>query len=436
MARGFPSQDHGKRDDLTGIFLLAFSPIIVSMIIGAIWDHGHADIARFHGYIRYLELWPIYTIGKFLDLSNVPGFGEVIRIVDTVCAPDGLICTREFNEVAWQEISNASFIINAVILLFLIFNYIRWIWSTLHKHPEMRFTRTHNLKSFMIEMRQLYPHLEIFSRLDMISKPIHDATWGMSLTSREFAMVHALIRAWHRDDDGNHLPVLNRRKAESTFVQQLGRELVFRSTVRTKDDKELLISPVLSVSETMVMAAIMPLVAATDTEMPAEAFDDARSVSNEVLAWCWTHFKVNPKAPDDLSWMRPEIDLEFPRSVINKYIRHQEVQRMLRRHAYVRTAIHGLMLQARRLGVLSAADLRWLRFYDRPFWYAIQNIGRPSCFAEAAGIGSHFRNEVKAGKPLKHPCVDEAITALDTAITSYAYTDDEVERYIKKHLKP
>ena len=74
-------------------------------------------------------------------------------------------------------------------------------------------------------------------------------------------------------------------------------------------------------------------------------------------------------------------------------------------------------------------------FRSRQFWYVIQNIGRPSCFAEGAAVSCHFRHEVLERKPIERPRLDEAVNALSFAITSFAYTAEDVHKYREQERK-
>jgi hypothetical protein len=429
----------GSSGGIGGIIMLFLSPLIAAYLFEMLWNQHRTGISTFLGYVRLIELWPFYALSETLNLSDLPGFSAIVRIVDEACAPASIFsgCSKDFNQVSWQELTSVSFIINTVILVFLTCLYLKWFLKSQSTHPLLKYTRTHNIKSFMTEMQQTHAHLRIFSKLDLIEKPIKDPIWGMSLTSREFAYEHRLIRGWKEDENGGYVPILDREKTRAVFTQQLGRRLQFRPRARAKQDtkKDLLGMPILSYSETMIMAIVLPLIAATDNEMSTESFSQARKVSDQVKNWCWSQFNASGKDASDTAWMHPSIDITFARSVIEKYIKHHEVQRAFRRHAYVRTAIHGFFIQARRLGVLSAAEVRWLRFYDRQFWYVIQNIGRPSCFAEGAAVSCHFRHEVLERKPIERPRLDEAVNALSFAITSFAYTAEDVHKYREQERK-
>lgn len=49
-------------------------------------------------------------------------------------------------------------------------------------HPKLRFTRTHNIKSYVQENKAQYPHLRMFAELDLIAQPLDHPVFGMSQT--------------------------------------------------------------------------------------------------------------------------------------------------------------------------------------------------------------------------------------------------------------
>ena len=80
------------------------------------------------------------------------------------------------------------------------------------------------------------------------------------------------------------------------------------------------------------------------------------------------------------------------------------------RYAYRTTAILGVLRWAReRGGVLAPAQFLWLRGEDRALWYPLNNLGRRSYHAEAAGAMAHYMAELAVGKPLMVPRIETAV---------------------------
>lgn len=391
----------------------------------AAWYFAHTEISMAYTYIRYVQLWLLNALGSVVDL---PGVTTVRNWVQEMCQPDGLVslCHRDFSTVKWKDISNSSIAMNVFCLILMVVMCVRMFLRANATHPKLNFTKTHNIKSFVKENKRLYPHLRLFSEIDLISQPLDHPVFGMSLTSRQFVYRHRLISGWKEEMDGSWTPTLDREKAFQVFRVQLGRHW-------TKSTE-------LSTSETLLVAIAMPRVAATDPSLDEAKFKDAMKDSEDLLKWCWDQFK--PPAPakkkkgeaeaSPLAWLQPKIDLEYPRSIIRKHIKHPAVQVLIERHAYNRTIIFALFMQARRLGVLQPAEMRWMRFFDRELWYVLETIGRQAGFAEAAAVLSHYLYESKSGAALAEPQLDKAINGLELAMTTFKFTSADKERYEKE----
>lgn len=88
-------------------------------------------------------------------------------------------------------------------------------------------------------------------------------------------------------------------------------------------------------------------------------------------------------------------------------------------HAFRATALMGLLAYARhRGGVLAPAQFLWLRGQDRALWYPLNNTGRRTWHAEAAGAGAHYMAELQAKRGLSLPRVDTAIMTIVTNLSS------------------
>lgn len=101
-----------------------------------------------------------------------------------------------------------------------------------------------------------------------------------------------------------------------------------------------------------------------------------------------------------------------------------DVLEIMNQHAFVTTAILGLLMWAReRGGVLAAATFLWIRGHDRALWYPLNNLGRRAFHPEASGAMAHFLAERNAAAnagaprgaramPLQIPRVETAIDAV------------------------
>ncbi|MEW5424601.1 hypothetical protein [Amorphus sp. 3PC139-8] len=83
------------------------------------------------------------------------------------------------------------------------------------------------------------------------------------------------------------------------------------------------------------------------------------------------------------------------------------------RHAWVATAMIGMLVNARKgRGVLATAQFNWLKYEDRPLWYALNWAGVEPSAVECAAVVAHYKAEVQFGFPIAHPTVWQAARAL------------------------
>ena len=401
--------------------------VFVSLYIAALltWAYAHRGLSQAYTYIRYVEAYLPHIAGYFAPL---PGLTQVHDWVLQSCGPTNFFsgCTRDFGNTTWTEISDSSFYFNLVILVFLVILSIRFFFRADKTHPKLRFSRVHNIKTFVEESKALYPHLRFFSQLNLIPEPLDHPVFGMSFTSRQFAYKYRLIAGWKAETDGTFTPLLDLDAAERVFRAQLGK-------LWTRVDD-------LTAGEAILMAIALPRVAGTDPLLDDVAFAKAKKTSEDLILWCWSQFrrpskkelaaeKKAGKTTDSLAWLRPTLDVTEARRIIREYLKYPAVRSVFEKHAYVRTILFALYRSARRLGVLAPADVRWLRYYDRPLWYALQSIDRQGVFAEASGIQSHYLYECKAQSGFTEPQLDKAVKGIEVALLNYKYLAADKKRY-------
>lgn len=427
MARN-QQQGNEKTASMDDPLIIGIIGVTIYAAVWAAWNFGHTYIATFYGWWRYIEFYAVHALGNMADL---PGLRTVYGWVATLCAPDASgMCRRDFATVSWPEISDSSFPVNVFCALVLVLYCIRLFIKANKLHPKIRFAKAHNIKSFVNEQKQirhpksgelLYPHLALFSELNLVDIALDDPVFGMSETSRQFLVKHRLVADWREEAGGFWVPTVDRQRASAVFREQLGETWTASAN--------------LSPAETLLVAIAVPRVAATDTALDEKAFYAAIAESDRIIRFCWDQFKApsvhgTKKGSDPNAWLTPEIDLTLPREVIKKYIGVKGVQDIIAHHAFSRTVIFALFTQARRLGVLPPAEMRWLRFYDRQLWYILQTIGRQAGFAEGAGVLSHFLYEARAGISIVEPQLDKAVSGLETAIANFKFTAADKAQYI------
>ena len=96
----------------------------------------------------------------------------------------------------------------------------------------------------------------------------------------------------------------------------------------------------------------------------------------------------------------------------------RDLNRVSKKHAYVTTALLRALQRAREEGGVSApAQFVWLRGFDRSLWYPLNNLGRRSYHAEAAGALAHYTNELIADQKIPSPRFEEVIKVFEKTLT-------------------
>lgn len=122
------------------------------------------------------------------------------------------------------------------------------------------------------------------------------------------------------------------------------------------------------------------------------------------IAECWTSeegFKLSPEL-----WKK-----------INQIVDDPKIgglaEKIAAKHAFTTTAMIAVLMWARKEGgVLAPSYFLWLRAVDRRLWYPLNNTGRRSFHAEAAGVMAHYIAERKAERPLLIPRVETAVDSM------------------------
>lgn len=83
-----------------------------------------------------------------------------------------------------------------------------------------------------------------------------------------------------------------------------------------------------------------------------------------------------------------------------------------RRHHFVETRFLAALDAARARDGLASAGFAWLRFHRRGLWFALNNLGRPTFFAEGMGPIAHYARERAAGGPIAEPSVSAGVDIL------------------------
>lgn len=313
--------------------------------------------------------------------------------------------------IEWSHITTSSVHANLFAFLCMILPLAYWIARrsidtnpTNNKHHARN--KPYTLHTFTDEMARIYPHAELFRKLDLTKKSINEGKYRMPDTEKQVAMRERLL------DRGKVAGeyVINKDRANAYFRAQMGR--LWRG--RWSD---------LSRTEIAVLAILIPRIAATDSKMPDDVYDKALKTTETLIERFWEQSRGYDRQKDTFA-----LDLGQAIGVIKTYAKSRMIKPYLNRHAYVYTLIYGLLQDARTLGVLQGAELRWLRVLDRRLHIMVDNVGRQVAFAEVGGIVSHYLNEHSRNRSSERPLLDAAVAGLIEAVDSFKFSAEEVEQ--------
>jgi hypothetical protein len=417
MAQGQRGEFSQQNEELAFFFLLIGLPI--ACIVG--WFF----LGKYVYYYERLALYWVLSFGGLLP-SDIPVLGWI---------------TRQYTFFRYTAPKDVSYlddalpdalVVNAILLLPIIFTVIRRHTYIGDKHPFSRFGRQLNLYDFMYDQFKEQPHLQVMWNLRLLSRPLDRGMFRMSDSAKSYAVNQQLVALPYAKGE----PVIDEDKSRTAFRQQLGTLMPLPSDDPAQDAENLI--EVLDNNEKAILASIVPRLAACDEDATDEVYNAGINASKALVKQYWAgYLRYKPQMPDEkkdnldspLNPPPPAVDTSGCDEVLREYLQHQIVRKSMLSHAYVRTFIYDAIQACRRVGKFPPGDLRWLMMLDRTFWLLISSAGRREPFWECAGIHAHYLYERKLGKPCERPMVEEAVFALvDDLENRFVYSVKEKDR--------
>jgi len=383
---------HQETSILDPVMIIAVM-IMVAVLVTVLWSMFHTKVATVYSWMRIVELFAFKIIGELIP-NPLSSWWDFFMYSDA-------------RLIEWHHMASSSLVINGLLLVTVIapISY-RVAKRSIRTHPlnHLHFAKPkdYTLHTFTDQMAEYYPHLKLFRKLDLTARSISKGKYRMGDTEKEFAIKHDLLDCIDKEYK------INRDRSAEVFRGQMGR--LWKSYGN------------LSTSEYALMAMVIPRIAATDLEMSKEDYDAALVMTEELVSTYWRSSADSYDPETDTL----KVDLGLARKSIKTYGKHPNVVRFFKQHAYVSTVLYGMILEARRLGVLAACDVRWLRVIDRRIWLMTDNVGRIVSFCEISGIYCHYLNEVKAKRAIERPMIDAAVKGLFEAVDSFKFDETEV----------
>lgn len=358
-------QGNGKEQGLAGDFgAILMGAILVMVGVYVFWRYQHENIVALSIMMRE----PIVSlIGLVSDQAAL-----MARKLDRV-DPQAM----EFEPYKNMMIETGSLV--RWVYMPLIMGAVFYVFMNSFSS---RFRKRHSMTSLVQQEKSIWPEISPVAKLDLISEDPFKGKWAVSMSEREFARQHALVK-----DDGT----IDRVAAEKIFSTQMG--------------------PIWT-GERNLEPHVRALFAAFCMRIGG---DQKGALAN--LRKVAVGFGATPPNPD-YSWVD---------EAIQKHGENELVKKTISRHAYVFTVMATLLQLARLDGVLASPIWIWLKPHDRRLFYTLNCVGRYADFVEIAGLTAHWKMEKKLGIRVPFPCVEEAINGLERALKDYC-DDDYFEK--------
>lgn len=361
----------GEADQGVTMFLLL---ALMALAVYGIWYLFQPQITE---AIRFVRMGQLYVIDLFADSVRMPD--------KTTITPSQL-----YNWLASSSADNLSWNQMAIVSSTIVPQFLRWpaviflfaLAGLAYRYsPRRKLRQVFTLEDLIKIQAIAWPVIGPVTKLNPATGP--QRAPGDTLPTRLPPFAEALspeeFVSFHRIPVENK--VIDREAATRVFTRQLG--------ARWQGFDKL-------PWHYQAVAAALAL-------KGARKRDDADRLLNEI-AQCWS-----PGSGLALSaTLKGRI-----RQILKDPKIGGEAAKVMSAHAYAVPGMFRLLLWAReRGGVLAAATFLWLRVVDRALWYPLNNAGRRTFHAEAAGAVAHYYAEKFLRRPLIIPKVQGAVESL------------------------
>ncbi|MES2728691.1 MAG: type IV secretion system protein [Pseudomonadota bacterium] len=394
-------------DNKEGSADLAKAWVMLSIVIVALmlflWSIFQYEIKDIFRMIRYAWMWPLsfilpadYTVSWN---GQAMRFADWFRVIPDI--PAASIDNTIMAQISTLALTPWRWVFSAILVAF-------GLWAAFHG-PKTHFRRKLDLNGLIKVQSANFPYIKPFIKFNPAKQPPRAP--GAPVPAELPLFAEALGPEEWVAYFGVPVPdgKLDKEAAQRAFAKQLGKP--WRGPAHLS-------------MHCQVLLAAFCLKAARK-----------RNESDELLgkiSESWSHDK-GLRLP--LSVKRQTKKILADRDLVGSTVAK------CNQHAYENTAMLRALATARdEGGVLPPAMFLWLRGYDRPLWYCLNNLGRQSFHIEGLGGMAHYKAEKLTQRPILRPKVEDAVTSIADYLVSrdarpippLDYSKSKNKRAIKK----
>ncbi len=354
--------------------------IIGLFVVGfIIWVWARGPLIRAFCYVKLFEL----SIISFF--TNKAALME-ISVRQIMIAPTEV----PFSQIEQMANSVGNYIFIPVMIVLFVLSIVLYFRSS-----TSNFRHIYTMKSLQNAESVLWPQITPVMSMDLVKEHIEKGKWAMAMTPMQFIKHYKLFKEEVAIADETQLKKdvtvtvsVKKTRARQLFAMQLGPlwQGVNHLSVHNK-----------------ALFAIFAARLCRDE-------DSSRELLNSIARSGGKGKRLNFSGVNEL---------------LKKYANRKEVKKITQEHAYVLTVLAAMLAEARKDGVLATADFLWLKPIDRRLWFLLNSVGRQTAPAEVAGPFAHWLAENDLSRKIKMPMVEEAVDALELAISEIEYVPDE-----------
>lgn len=376
----YPSQQNSTDQTANFFWLLA----IISIGLIALWYCEKMIIVKTVFFIRHAEICFVQWI--VLGIDYIAGLFHLPLLNDSRLALWQQVITHpNIKAISFADLSQQSDDVGTWFRYPVMAGLIAGSLYLFTNHRLARFHRIFNMNSLKKAEVENWPSITPVLTLDLLKQDLESGEWAMAQTPIDFCHKNKLLTV--AEEHGKKIWLINRAEAEKAFVMQMG--------PLWKGLENLPIH--------LKALAVIFISRALRDEKTANLLLDQIAASAH----------------------GGQLNFSGVSELVEKYRKHSIFKWLEKRHAYVGTLMATLLELARSNGVLASAEFLWLKPVDRRMFYMLNSVGRRVACVEASGLFAHWKAEQKLKRLLRAPMVEQAVVALEEAITNSLYTEDE-----------